>query len=376
MVTNTPGAPRPRPGHQLPPHQPQLAPYRAVVDALAHPHHHAAEDGPIGAEMSPDLFPDRPRQPLDELLLEPRVRFLEQRDAGVYPVELRVHQRVILLCDLRDQALPAAPHHRLEEPHELRRRQVAERTLQQRRLRGLGDARRVERHRDPLVCLHRARHRLQQPAVALDVGHAVRLGREEQRLGVIASDSGALHRAPLPPFSAPASRLARYSMTRRRLASESRFASISFDAAAIERSTASRRSSRIAFSFSLSISLRARSSSCSYCSRAWASSAARSFSATVRACAISSCASARAAAIVRLCSSSRRAASARARSASSSCCWMRRSRPSTALSRAGQPSLHSSASRTPKTTRVQKISPVLMEKGVNSPSWTSSSAGI
>src|SRR6266576_2260939 len=242
---------------------------------------------------------------------------------------------------------PAAPHHRLEEPHELRRCQVAERALQQRRLRGLGDARRVERHRDPLVCLHRARHRLQQPAVALDVGHAVRLGREEQRLGVIASDSGALHRAPLPPSSAPASRLARYSMTRRRLASESRFASISFDAAAIERSTASRRSSRIAFSFSLSISLRARSSSCSYCSRAWASSAARSFSAT-----------------------------ARARSASSSCCWMRRSRSSTALSRAGQPSLHSSASRTPKTTRVQKISPVLMEKGVNSPSWTSSSAGI
>src|SRR5213076_2379162 len=100
-------------------------------------------------------------------------------------------------------------------------------------------------------------------------------------LGVVARHGRALHRARPP--APPASRLARYSVTRRRLASESRFASISLDAAAIERSTASRRSSRIAFSFSPSISLRARSSSCSYCSRAWASSVARSFSATVRA---------------------------------------------------------------------------------------------
>src|SRR2546425_1057452 len=259
--------------------------------------------------MSPDLLPDRPRQPLDDLLLESRVRLLEQRDARVYAVELRVHQRVILLRDLPDQPLPAAPHHGLEKPHELRRRQVTERSLQQPRLRGLGDARRLERHRDALVRLHRAGHRLEQPTVALDVGHAVCLGGEEQRLGVVARDGGALHRG-CP--SAPASRLFKYSITRRRLASESRFASISLDAAAIERSTASRRSSRIAFSFSLSISLRARSSSCSYCSRACASSAARSFSATVRACAISSCASARAAAIRRLCSASSAAASSRA----------------------------------------------------------------
>src|SRR2546426_5053361 len=346
------------PRDQLPPQRRELPPHRAVVDSVAHPHYHAAQDPPIGAEMGPDLLADGPRQALDDLLLEPRVRLLEQRNARVHPVELDVHQGLILLGDLPQEPLPAAPHHRLEKAHELRRRHLLQRALEQRRLDRLGDARRLERHADALVRLHRPRHRLHQLPVALDRGHAVRLGRQQQRLGIIARHGGALHRAR--------SRFSRYSVTRRRLAWESRFASISLDAAAIERSTASRRSSRIAFSFSLSISLRARSSSCSYCSRACASSVARSFSATVRACAISSCASARAAATRRLCSSSRRAASARARSASSSCCWMRRSRSSTALRRAGHPSFHSSASRIPKTTRVQKISPVLMENGVNS----------
>src|SRR2546430_9714900 len=343
---------------QLRPQRRQLAPHRAVVDPVAYPYYHAAQDPLIGAEMGPDLLADGLRQPLDDRLLEPRVRLLEEGHARVHPVELDVHQCVILLGDLAQEPLPAAPHHRLEKAHELRRRHLLQRALEQRRLHRLGDARRLERHRDALVRLHRPRHRLHELPVALDRSHAVRVGRQEQRLGVIARDGGALHRAR--------SRFSRYSVTRRRLAWESRFASISLDAAAIERSTASRRSSRMAFSFSPSMSLRARSNSCSYCSRACASSAARSFSATVRACAISSCASARAAATRRLCSSSRRAASARARSASSSCCWMRRSRSSTALRRAGHPSFHSSASRIPKTTRVQKISPVLMENGVNS----------
>src|SRR6266571_3389480 len=362
------------PRDQLPPQRREPAPHRAVVDPVAHPHYHAAQDPSIGAEMGPDLLADGLRQPLDDLLLEPRVRLLEKGHARVHAVELDVHQGVILPGDLPQEPLPAAPHHCLEKADELRRCQLLQRALEQRCLHRLGDARRLERHADALVHLHRPRHRLHQLPVALDRSHAVRVGREQQRLGVVARHGRALHRARPP--APPASRLARYSVTRRRLASESRFASISLDAAAIERSTASRRSSRMAFSFSLSMSLRARSSSCSYCSRAWASSVARSFSATVRACAISSCASARAAATRRLCSSSRRAASARARSASSSCCWMRRSRSSTALRRAGHPSFHSSASRIPKTTRVQKISPVLMENRVNSPSWTSSSAGI
>src|SRR5712692_8388176 len=367
------------PHEQLPPQRRQLAAHRAVVDPVAHPHHHPAQDSAIGAEMGPDLLADRPGQALDQFLLEPRVRLLEQRDPGMHPVELDVHQAVILLRDLRQQPLPAAPHHRLEEPHELGRRQVAQRALEQGRLDGLGDARRLERHADALVRLHGARQRFHEPAVALDLRGAMGFGREQQRLGVVARDGAALH-LPFPP----ASRLARYSSTRRRLASESRFPSISLDAAAIERSTASRRSSRITFSFSPSISLRARASSCSYCSRALASNASRSFSATDLALATISCASARAPAMVRLCSSSSRTASARARSASSSCCWMRRSRSSTDLRIAGQPYFHNSPSRIRKTSSVQKISPVLMEKGFNpsSPPWaaswsaTSGSAGI
>src|SRR5213082_1401447 len=274
------GVSRSVPGHQLAPQRRQLPPHRAVVNPVAHPHHHAAEDVPIGAEMSPDLFPDGLRQPLDDLFLEPRVRLLEQRDARVHAVELLVHQRVILLRDFPDEPLPAAPHHRLEKPHELGVCQVPERPLKQRRLRGLGHPWRLERHGDALVGGDRTGHRLHQPAVPLDLREAAHVARQEQGLGIVARDGGALHRAS--SRAPPASRPARYSVTKRRLASESRFASISFDAAAIERSTASRRRSRIAFSFSLSISLRARSSSCSYCSRAWASSVARSFSATMR----------------------------------------------------------------------------------------------
>src|SRR3989442_14062904 len=98
----------------------------------------------------------------------------------------------------------------------------------------------------------------------------------EQRLRVIARDRDALHR-----FFSALPRLSRNSETSRRLASLSRFASITRDAAAIDNSTASRRSARIAFSVSASMSLRARFSSPSYSSRALASSASRSFWATV-----------------------------------------------------------------------------------------------
>src|SRR5207302_276433 len=111
-----------------------------------------------------------------------------------------------------------------------------------------------------------------------------------------------------------------------------------------------------------------RASRSSYSSRALASSVARSLSAMAFALAISSCASALALAARRRCSSNKRCASARARSASSSCCWMRRSRSSTDLRIAGQPSRQSSPSRIRKTTMVQKISPVLIENGVNAAS--------
>src|SRR5438874_3520696 len=311
--------------------------------------------------MGPDLLADGLRQPLDDRLLEPRVRLLEEGHARVHPVELDVHQCVILLCDLAQEPLPAAPHHRLEKAHELRRRHLLQRALEQRRLDRLGDARRLERHADALARLPRPRHDLHQLPVALDRGHAVRVGRQEQRLGVIARDGRALHRTRPP--APPASRLARYSVTRRRLASESRFASISLDAAAIERSTASRRRSRIAFSFSLSISLRARLSSCSYCSRAWASSVARSFSATVRACAMSSCASARAAAIRRLCSARSAAASSRSRAASASMRSSFFSRSRTAASSNGHALRRKTNSSSPNTTRVQMTRPPSTESG-------------
>src|SRR2546426_10754482 len=308
--------------------------------------------------MGPNLFADRPGQALDQFLLEPRVRLLEQRDPGMHPIELDVHQAPLLRPDPRQHPLPAAPHHRLEEAHELGGRQVAQRTLEQRGLDGLGDPRRLERHADALVRLHRARHRVHQLPVALDRGHTVCFGGQEQRLGVVARDGAALH-LPFPP----ASRLARYSCTRRRLASESRFASMSLDAAAIERSTASRRRSRIAFSFSLSISLRARSSSCSYCSRAWASSVARSFPATVRACAMSSCASARAAAIRRLCSARRAAAASRSRAASASMRSSFFSRSRTAASSNGHALRRNTNSSSPNTTRVQMTRPPSTESG-------------
>src|SRR5205823_4414788 len=292
---------------------------------------------------------------LHDLLLEPGVRLLDQHHPGVHAVELQVHERLVFLRDFPQQPLSAAPHHRLEKPHELEGRDVPQRALQQRPLGRLGHAGGVERHRDALLRLHRSRDGVYQAAVQLDRPCASRLGREQQRLGVVAGDGRAFHDAPPPASSC---------------------ASSSLDAAAIESSTASRRSSTMAFSFSASISWRARSSSCSYSCRALASRVSRSLSASAFAFARISCASALAVAMVRLCSSSSRAASVRARSASSICCWIRRSRSSTVLRRAGQPNRQSSASRIPKTTMVQKISPVLMEKGVNSPSWTSSSASI
>src|SRR5438128_10272274 len=88
------------PRDQLPPQRREPAPHRAVVDPVAHPHYHAAQDPSIGAEMGPDLLATLTANNALDLLLEPRVRLLEKGHARVHAVELDVHQGVILLGDL------------------------------------------------------------------------------------------------------------------------------------------------------------------------------------------------------------------------------------------------------------------------------------
>src|SRR5204863_5477838 len=197
-----------------------------------------------------------------------------------------------------------------------------ERLLENLALGGLGHPRRFEHDGDTTVGRDGAGDGVEHVAVLV--------ARGEQRLRVIARDGDALHF-----FFSALPMLSRNSVTSLRFASVSRFASITREAAAMDRSTASRRSAWIAFSFSASMSLRARLSSASYSSRALASSVARSFSETDLALARIPCASLRAAAICFLCSSSSRCASALARSASSSCFWIRRSRSSTDFRMAG-----------------------------------------
>src|ERR1043166_5392195 len=155
----------------------------------------------------------------------------------MHAIQLRVEQHEVLLGDLREQALTPAPHDRLEEAHELLWRLTLQRLLQNLRFRGLGDAWRLEHRGDALVRLHRARDGVDQLAVLLAGG--------KQRLGVVAGDRDALHF-----FFSDCASESRKSPTRSRLASVSRFASITREAAAIDSSTASRRSARIALSFS------------------------------------------------------------------------------------------------------------------------------
>src|SRR2546429_1611368 len=311
---------------------------------------------------------ERRREALHDLLLEPGVGLFDQDHSGVHPVELQVDQRLVLVRDLSQEPLPAAPHHRLEKPHELGAREVRQRTLQQRRLGRLGHPRRVERHHNPLVRLHRPRHGIHQPAIQLDRVLVSRLGREHQRLGVVAGDGRVFHRAR------SASSCARYSITSLRLVSLSSCASSSLEAAAIDRSTASRRSATIAFSFSAAISWRARPSSCSYSWRALASSVSRSLSATALALATISCASACAAAVRRLCSASSAAASSRSRAASASMRSSFFSRSRTAASSNGHALRRSTNSSNPNTTRVQMTRPPSTESGPALPppaSWAS-----
>src|SRR3989454_3582186 len=334
--------------HPAPQHG-ELAPERPVEHAVAHAHDHPAEDPWVGAEMGPHLLAQHSRQPLGDLLLEPAVRLGREDNTRVHAVQLQVEERLILLGDLPNQSLPAAPHDRLQEADERRRGGVAERLLEQPCLGGLRDPGRFQHDGDALVRLDRAGHRVEQPPVALDLALPLRRGGEEQRLRVVPRDGDALPRR--------CSRLARYSSARRLLASESRFCSTSRDAAAIERSTASRRSARIAFAFSSSMSFLARARCCSYSSRALASSVARSFSATAFALVTISCASARARSSACFCCSSRRAASSRACAASASWRSSRCSRSRTACSSTGHALRFRMKSSSPKTTSVQMTRP-------------------
>src|SRR2546426_2666535 len=329
----------------------QPSAHRPIEYAVADPYHSPAEDPGIGPEVGPHLPPQRLGEPFDHLLPRARVGLVREGNAGVHPVQLLIQEYLILLRDLGEKALPPAPHDGLQESDEFAWRLAGERALQDLALGGLGHPRRLERGGNSLVRLDRPGDRVEQ--------RAVRVAGCKQRLGVVARDRDAFHRC----FCSALPRLSRNSVTSRRFASVSRFASMTRDAAAMDSSTASRRSARIALSFSVSMSLRARESSASYSSRALASRVSRSFWATVFAFAVMSWASVRAAAICFLCSSSSRCASALAFSASSSCFWMRRSRSSTDFSIAGNANRHSRTSRMPKTTSVQMINPGLIVNG-------------
>src|SRR5579859_1625155 len=139
---------------------------------------------------------------------------------------------------------------------------------------------------------------------------------------------------------------------------------MSLDAAAMDSSTASRRRACTAFSFSAVISWRARSSICSCSSRVLARSASRSLVAADLAVARISCAEALACATSFLCSSRSACASTRAFSASSRSFWIRCSRSSIILRILGHPRRHRMTRRSPKMITVQKITPLLMSKGV------------
>src|SRR5690242_6892828 len=118
-------------------------------------------------------------------------------------------------------------------------------------------------------------------------------------------------------------------------------------------------------------------SSCS--SRVLARRASRSLPAADLAVDRISCACALPSATSFLCSSSSFCASARAFSASSSCFWIRCSRSSTILRISGHPRRQRMTKRMPKMMTVQKITPLLISKGVavcSAASWSTSSASI
>ncbi len=178
------------PGQHPAPQRAEPPPNRSVEDPVSHADHDAAENRLVRSEMRPHLLAENLRQPPDEAALEPAVGRGGERYPGVHPVELDVHERLILEGDLAEEALPAASHHGLEEPHELPRRRALERALQDQGLGRLRYARGFERHGDALVGGDGARDRVHQPPVALHLAAGV--GGREQRLRVVPRDRRAL----------------------------------------------------------------------------------------------------------------------------------------------------------------------------------------
>src|SRR5215203_5449936 len=138
---------------------------------------------------------------------------------------------------------------------------VAERFEQHFVLLLLGDFRRLEEMPDARILAHARCDVANHLAPATRVLGATR--ELEQRLGVVPGDRRLAHQLLIFAAGIEERKLS----TMRRLESSSRFFSITFDAPAIARSTASLRSSAIAFVFSLSISRRARSSMSCCCTR-------------------------------------------------------------------------------------------------------------
>src|SRR5206468_3866450 len=154
--------------------------------------------------------------------------------------------RQVLAADTRDDPLPPTPDNRTQEPDERLRRAALECLGENRLLLRLRDLGRFQHGLDLLVGRDRTGYGFEQIRVPL--GRVGFFPGGEQRLRVIPRDRG-LSQCLIPGIEP------RYWLTSLRFASVSRFSSTSLDAAASDRSTASRRSSVMARAFSASISL-------------------------------------------------------------------------------------------------------------------------
>src|SRR6185437_2287837 len=221
-------------------------------------------------EAGQDLLAELLTEPVLDSLLQGFVCRPGQRYPGTHPIELYVQQDVVLRRNLPEQFLPASLNQRLKVEHELARH-VLEGCSQEPRLLRLGHPGRHEHGLDLRRGLHRGGHGIDQVGVPLRLPAA--LAQLEQRLGVVSGDGFV--------SQCPESKVARYSRTNLRSVSESSRSPISLEAAARERSTASRLRSWSARSRSAPISRRARAKSSSCSCLVFSIARARSFSATV-----------------------------------------------------------------------------------------------
>src|SRR5205823_2518421 len=322
--------------HPLFEHRQTLA-HRAVHHRISNLDDQSAEDCWIVGDVRHYLFAKQPRQLARQSFLFRLRRLARHGHVRVQAVFRLIDQRVVLDGDSGNQHLPPLVDHRREiaqeklgnaAPAGSAKRLVEDLDF----LRGsqLG---RLEKSAQGLVFTHRRCDRIEKLAPLLDV--AALAGERAQRLGVVPADRRVVHPRLAPPVGIEERKLS----TIFRFDWSSRFFSMTLLAPAIASSTASRRISAIARSFSCSISRRARSSICCCC---WCVSSiicARTLSPTWRPSTMSFCASALAASTWRCCSPSMRAASALSRLApsiaSSSAC----SRASTAAVVVGKTSL-------------------------------------